>query len=145
MSYKNAIQSYYCDLHNLLEMLDHYVRSHRDLSICLNEISENPLIAKKRKKEAINRVNQVGCMIDVVLCAIYNAQSSYLKYVQLKCEALSEIITFDFVRLEIEHELLEGVPEEYKERILTLQNMRRSSKHEQNPQRKPVKGNKELK
>lgn len=120
MSYKSAIDVYYQDLNNLIKMLDIYVINYRNLVSTLNDINLNVLISKRKKKRAINQVEELGCIIDVLLNSICEAQKCYLKYVMMKCSVLCEIITRDFIKFEIEQEILSGVSDELKNEFLSL-------------------------
>lgn len=122
MSYKNSIDIYYQDLMNLLKMLDIYVINYRNLVSTLNDVNLNVLISKRKKKRAIKQVEDLGCIIDSLLSSICEAQKCYLRYVSMKCSVLCEIINCDFIRLEIEQELLDGINNECKEKFLTLCN-----------------------
>ncbi len=120
MSYKSSIDIYYQDLMNLLKMLDIYVINYRNLVSTLNDININVLISKRKKKRAIQQIEELGSIIDAVLAAICEAQKCYLRYVSMKCNVLCEIINYDFIRLEIEQELLDGISDECKGKFLTL-------------------------
>lgn len=120
MSYKSAIDIYYQDLVNLLKMLDSYVINYRNLVSTLNEINLNILISKRKKKKAIKQVEELGCIIDILLEAICKAQQCYLRYVKMKCDVLCEIINWDFIRLEIEQELLFNIESEFKDKFLSI-------------------------
>lgn len=120
MSYKSAIDIYYHDLNNLIKMLDMYVINYRNLVSTLNDINLNVLISKRKKKRAINQIEELGCIIDVLLNSICEAQKCYLKYVMMKCNVLCEVITCDFIRFEIEQEILSGIDEKFKNEFLTL-------------------------
>ena len=120
MSYKSAIDIYYQDLMNMLKMLDIYVINYRNLVSTLNDVNLNVLISKRKKKKAIKQVEELGCIIDMILDSICEAQKCYLNYVKMKCGVLCEILTCDFIRLEIEQEILSGVSDECKGRLLTL-------------------------
>lgn len=120
MSYKSAIDVYYQDLNNLIKMLDVYVINYRNLVSTLNDINLNVLISKRKKKRAINQVEELGCIIDVLLNSICEAQRCYLKYVMMKCDVLCEIINCDFIKFEIEQEILSGVSDELKNEFLSL-------------------------
>ena len=120
MSYKSAIDIYYQDLANLLKMLDTYVINYRNLVSTLNDINLNVLISRRKKRKAIKQLEEFGCIIDMLLDAICEAQKCYLRYVKMKCNVLCEIITCDFIRLEIEQEILSGISDECKGSLLTL-------------------------
>lgn len=122
MSYKHSIDIYYQDLTNLLKMLDIYVINYRNLVSTLNDVNLNVLISKRKKKRAIKQVEELGLIIDMLLSAICEAQKCYLRYVTMKCSALCEIINCDFIRLEIEQELLDGISDECKSKFLTICN-----------------------
>lgn len=120
MSYKKSVDTYYQDLTNLLKMLDIYIINYRNLVSTLNDINLNVLISKRKKRKAIKQVEELGNIIDTLLIAIQESQKSYLRYVNIKNDVLSEIITVDFVRLEIEQEILSGVDENFKNEFITL-------------------------
>lgn len=120
MSYKNAVETYYQDILNLLKMLDIYIINYRNLVAALNDINLNPLVSRVRKKKAIKQVNELSCIIDCILLAICEAQKCYLRYVQIKSNVLCEIVTYDFVKLELEQEILKGVSDECRREIFTL-------------------------
>lgn len=120
MSYKSSIDIYYQDLSNLIKMLDSYVINYRNLVSTLNDVNLNVLVSKRKKKKAIKQVEELGCIIDMLLDAICHAQRCYLNYVKMKCDCLCEIITCDFIRLEIEQEILSDLKDECKLRCMTL-------------------------
>ena len=120
MSYKSSIDVYYQDLMNLLKMLDCYVINYKNLVSTLNDINLNVLISKRKKKKAIKQIEELGCIIDMLLEAIWESQKCYLNYIKMKCSVLCEIITCDFIRLEIEQEILDSLNDEVKGRFITL-------------------------
>ncbi|BAK81701.1 hypothetical protein [Candidatus Arthromitus sp. SFB-rat-Yit] len=120
MSYKSAIDIYHNDLANLLKMLDVYVINYRNLVSTLNDINLNVLISKRKKRRAIKQVEELGCIIDVLLESICKVQQCYLRYVKMKCDVLCEIINWDFIKLEIEQELLLNLDTDFKHKFLSI-------------------------
>ena len=120
MSYKSAVDIYHNDLVNLLKMLDIYVINYRNLVSTLNDINLNILISKRKKRRAIKQVEELGCIIDALLESICKAQQCYLRYVKMKCDVLCEIINRDFIKLEIEQELLLNLDTDFKHKFLSI-------------------------
>lgn len=106
MSYKSVFDIYYEDLSRLVKLLEGYVGSYKLLVSTLTDVNLNVLISRGKKRDAIDQVEQLGYIIDCVLNSIVESQKCYLKYVNLKCSVLQEIITIDFIRLEVEKEIL---------------------------------------
>ena len=119
MSYKSSIDTYYQDLMNLIKMLDIYIINYRNLVSTLNDINLNVLISKRKKRKAIKQVEELGNIIDTLLSDTIQTENNKY-YVNIKNDVLREIITVDFVRLEIEQEILSGVNEKFKSEFLTL-------------------------
>ncbi len=120
MSYRSSIETYYNDLTNLIRLLDSYVINYRNLVSTLNDINLNVLISKRKKKQAIKQVEKLSCIIDMLLDTIEKSQICYFEYVKMKCSVLCEIINCDFIRLEVEQELLNGIDTDFKHKYLTF-------------------------
>lgn len=127
MSYKSALEIYYQDLNNLVKLLDIYVSNYKILVSTLNDVNLNVLISRGKKRKAICQVEKLGCIIDSVLDAIFESQKCYLKYVSLKCGVLHEIIRCDFIRFEIEQEILSDLSDDCKNKILNLRSQKQNN------------------
>lgn len=105
MAYRHIIKDQYTDISNLTTLLNSLVNSYRLLiggAYELNNISE----AKKGDvKEAVNRADDVGEIIDEIIKALDECNTSYVKYCKIKKSFIDEKAIKDNIWTEINHEL----------------------------------------
>lgn len=105
MAYRHIIKDQYTDINNLTTLLNSLVNSYRLLiggAYELNNISE----AKKSDvKEAVKRADDVGEIIDEIIKALDECNTSYVKYCKIKKSFIDEKSIKDNIWTEINHEL----------------------------------------
>lgn len=105
MSYKNLMKNQYNDINNLTTLLSSFVSSYRLLiggAYELNNISE----AKKSDvREAVKRADNLGEIIDEIIKALDDCNTSYVKYCKIKKGFIEEKSNKDNILTEINFEL----------------------------------------
>ncbi|WP_066891079.1 hypothetical protein [Clostridium nigeriense] len=116
MAYRHLIKDQYTDISNLTTLLNSLVNSYRLLiggAYELNNISE----AKKSDvKEAVKRADDVGEIIDEIIKALDECNTSYVKYCKIKKSFIDEKAIKDNILTEINYELdFKNSPHKYKD------------------------------
>lgn len=101
MDYEKKIQIQYETLDNLSHLLKSYVESYRLMVSSAAELYTINLAKKGEVKDAIERVHEIGDIIDDILKAIKRCESSYIKY----CYTKDDFLFQDPLKTEIHTEL----------------------------------------
>jgi hypothetical protein len=105
LGYDKVIHGHYEDLNNLTTLLRNYVEMYRLLVSSATELNTVPLAKKSEVKHAIDRINEIGELIDDLLKVIEKCEGSYVRYCFLKNEVISENTEKDSIKTEIHNEL----------------------------------------
>lgn len=106
--HEKVMASHFDDLVKLTDLLKRYVDSYRLLVAGASELNT---ISERRTKEvekAIDRVNEIGGVIDDLLKVIEKYQESYLRYSKLK----NDIVTTNYEKGKIKNGLTEVIQTE---------------------------------
>lgn len=106
MGHRRLIETYFCDINNLVELLSKLTNSYRLLIGGAGELNSIALAKKSEVKDALHRVDKVGDIIDDIIKAIDESGCNYIEYCRLKAEVLREQIQADYIITEIGEELL---------------------------------------
>ena len=88
MGYDNLIRSHYEDLNNMSTMLRNYIEIYRLLISSTVDLHATSVIKKSEIKHALERIDDVGELIDDLLKTIKKCEGSYVKYCSLKNEVI---------------------------------------------------------
>lgn len=102
---RKLVETYYVDINNLADLLGKLVNSYRLLIGGADELNKIALAKKKEVKEALNRADELGEVIDRVIFALENATFSYVDYCNLKADIIKCKLTSEHIETEIDDEL----------------------------------------
>ena len=87
MGYDNLIRSHYEDLDNMSTMLRNYIEIYRLLISSTVDLHATS-VEKSEIKHALERIDDVGELIDDLLKTIKKCECSYVKYCSIKNEVI---------------------------------------------------------
>lgn len=105
MSRRKLIETYYIDVNNLTDLLGKLVNSYRLLIGGAEELNKVALAKKKEVKEALNRADELGEIIDNLIFALGKTSSCYLDYCSLKSEIVKCKLNSEHIETEIDDDL----------------------------------------
>lgn len=105
MSGRKLIETYYVDINNLADLLGKLVNSYRLLVASADELNKIALAKRKDVRKALERVGELGDVIDNVIDVLEGSSYSYLDYCSLKSEIIKEKMGSHYVETEIDDEL----------------------------------------
>lgn len=105
MSRRTIVEDYYLDLNSLAELLSKLTNSYRLLIGGAEELNTVALATKKDVKNAINRANELGKIIDRLINTIGKADYSYSEYCKLKNEIMEARLNLEYIENEMEEQL----------------------------------------
>ena len=105
MKYDEFAKSHYSDIQNLNMLLKSYVDSYRLLIAGASELYNVNLAKKSEVKKALERVEEVGGLIDNLVEALDKCEGGYLKYCKIKNEYMSLSVAKSKIYTEIDDEL----------------------------------------
>ncbi|MGL5353921.1 MAG: hypothetical protein ACRDA5_11445 [Clostridium sp.] len=105
MAYKEIIKDNSDELNNLADLLGKFVNSYRLLIGGASELNTIALAKKDVVKDAIERAEDVGDIIDDLVRVIEGSGSCYFKYAKIKNEFILAKTQKDIILTEIDDEL----------------------------------------
>lgn len=105
MKFDDLARKQYDDIANLSILLKNYVDSYRLLIGGASELYNVNIAKKNEVKKALDRVDQVGDLIDRLINTLDKCESSYLKYCKIKNDYLTISTEKDKIFTEIDNEL----------------------------------------
>lgn len=105
MGYDNLIRNHYEDLNNMTTMLRNYIEIYRLLISSTVDLHSTSVIKKSEIKHAIDRIDEVGELIDDLLKTIKKCEGCYVKYCSLKNEVIAANTQKDVILTEISDDL----------------------------------------
>lgn len=105
-SYRELFDAYFIEVNNIAELLSKFVNSYRLLIGTAGEINGIALARKKEVRAAIDRANQLGEVIDVLLDAIQSIEVCYLNYIMLKADVIAVKTSKSVILTEVDNELI---------------------------------------
>ncbi|WP_244833591.1 hypothetical protein [Clostridium sp. BJN0001] len=105
MSVENIIGKQYSDISNLADLLKSYVDSYRLLIAGAAELYNINIAKKSEVRKAIERAEDVGELIDMVVETLNRCDEQYLKYCKIKNDYISVKNYKDTIFTEIENDL----------------------------------------
>lgn len=105
MPHRKLVEEYYSDINNLADLLSKLVNSYRLLIGGAGELNTIALSHKKNVKDALERVNELGDVIDDVIDVLDKSKYIYLDYCKLRSQAIECKIQAQYIQTEIDEEL----------------------------------------
>lgn len=105
MRFDDLAKKQYEDIDRLSELLKNYVDVYRLLIAGTSELYSVNLAKKSEVKKSLDRVEQVGELIDKVVDTLDKCEGSYLKYCKIKNDYIAVGTEKDKIFTEIDNEL----------------------------------------
>lgn len=105
MKYDEFAKNHYNDIQNLCMLLKSYVDSYRLLIAGASELYSVNIAKKSEVKKALERVEEVGGLIDNLVEALDKCEDGYLKYCKIKNEYMYVNAQKNKIYTEIDNEL----------------------------------------
>lgn len=105
MAYQEIIQNNSDELNKLADLLGKFVNSYRLLIGGAGELNNIALAKKDVVKDAIERAEDVGAIIDDLVRVIEGSGNCYFKYAKIKNEFILSKTQKDLILTEIDNEL----------------------------------------
>jgi hypothetical protein len=105
MKFDDLVKRQYEDINNISGLLKSYVDSYRLLIAGAAELYSIALVKKSDVKKALDRVEEVGELIDKLINTLDKCEVSYLKYCNIKDDYISISTKKDKIFTEIDNEL----------------------------------------
>lgn len=105
MNYEELVSNQYNHIDNLNRLLKNYVDSYRLLIAGAAELYNINLAKKSDVKDALERVERVGELIDNLIKALDVCEEGYLKYCEIKNSYIKIASNKDKIYTEIDNEL----------------------------------------
>lgn len=105
MSYDKVIHGHYDDLNNLSSLLRNYIEIYRLLISSTSELNSTSISRKSQLKHSVERIDNVGDIIDELLRAIKKCEGSYIRYCALKNDVIIEKTEKEKIQNEIHNEI----------------------------------------
>lgn len=106
MRNSDVFKSHFNEVKNLSSLLNNYVNSYRLLVGAAGELNNIYKVRKRDLDDALDRVKEMGEIIDTVLEIIKENEDVYIKYIRLKSEILNSKASKDIILTEVEEDLL---------------------------------------
>lgn len=105
MKFEDLAKKQYQDIDNLSTLLKNYVDVYRLLIAGASELYSVNLVKKSEIRKALDRVENVGELIDKLVNTLDRCEGSYLKYCKIKNEYITTTTEKDKIFTEIDNEL----------------------------------------
>ncbi len=105
LSQRNVIENYYADINNLADLLTKLVNSYRLLIAGAHELNSISLAHRRDVKDALDRADDLGKVIDHLVEALKDTDYGYISYCKLKTAVMKEHLQLDYIKDEIDNEL----------------------------------------
>lgn len=105
MKFDDLAKRQYADIADLTVLLKNYVDAYRLLIGGASELYSIDIARKSDVKKALDRVEQVGELIDKLINTIDKCEGSYLKYCKIKNDYITMSTEKDKIFTEIDNEL----------------------------------------
>lgn len=105
MSYREIVKENFDELNSLVDILGKFVNSYRLLIGGAGELNNIALAKKNEVKDALDRVEEVGNIIDSLVKVIEGSGECYFKYTKIKNEFILANTQKDVILTEVDNEL----------------------------------------
>ncbi|MEG2353446.1 MAG: hypothetical protein RSB70_02255 [Clostridium sp.] len=104
LTYRKVIDTCYCDISNLSDLLGKLVNSYRTLVGAADELNKIALSGKSEINRALDRVEDLGYVVDEVIKALDSSVCNYSTYCRVKASAMKPHIVEKHISSEIQSE-----------------------------------------
>lgn len=105
MAHRRVIQNYYNDISNLADILIKLVSSYGQLIGGADDLNKIALSKKSDVKDALNRADKLGDIIDKTIKILDEASYGYMDYCKMKTEVIKYKLQIEYIETEIEEDL----------------------------------------
>lgn len=105
MKFEDLAKRQYEDIANLSILLKNYVDAYRLLIGGASELYSIDIVKKSDVRKALERIEQVGELIDKLINTLDKCEGSYLKYCKIKNDYIFASTEKDKIFTEIDNEL----------------------------------------
>jgi hypothetical protein len=105
MRFDHLAKKQYDDIANLSVLLKNYVDAYRLLIGGASELYNVNIAKKSEVKKALDRVEQLGDLIDKIVGTLDKCEGSYLKYCKIKNDYITISTEKDKIFTEIDNEI----------------------------------------
>lgn len=105
MTQRRVIETYYSDINNLVELLAKLSGSYRVLVGAADDLNRIAFASKSEIKDALNRAEDLGKVIDRLIDVLDDVAIGYVKYCKLKGDTIKTKVNCDNILTEIDEEL----------------------------------------
>lgn len=105
MSHRKVIEDYYSDINGLVDILGKLVVSYRGLVGGADELNKIALASKSDIKDALDRAEDLGEMIEDIIKNLDIVGSGYINYLKIKSNVIKSQVNTQAVLNEINEEL----------------------------------------
>ena len=105
MGYQELFNNYFVELNNVTELLNKYVNAYRLLIGGAQELNIISEASKRDIKDALDRVDKLGKVIDHLIDVIEGVDECYIDFIKLKTDLISAKTEKKLILTEIDNEL----------------------------------------
>lgn len=105
MGHTEVFRKHFNEVNNLSSILNSYANTYRLLVGAAGELNNISKVRKRDLDEALDRVDEMGKIIDSVLEVIKENEEAYIKYIKLKSKVITEKASKDMILTEVEQDL----------------------------------------
>ncbi|MDK0981068.1 hypothetical protein ACOT7R_08395 [Clostridium perfringens] len=99
-------RKHFKEVNDLSSVLSSYANTYRLLVGAAGELNTIAKVRKRDLDDALDRVDEMGKIIDSILEAIKENEEAYIKYIKLKSKFIMEKASKDVILTEVEQDLL---------------------------------------
>ena len=99
-------RKHFKEVNNLSVVLSSYANTYRLLVGAAGELNNISKVRKRDLDDALDRVDEMGKIIDSILEVINDNEEAYIKYIKLKSKFIMEKASKDIIQTEVEQDLL---------------------------------------
>ena len=89
-----------------IEIFRKHFKEVNNLSVVLSSYANISKVRKRDLDDALDRVDEMGKIIDSILEVIKDNEEAYIKYIKLKSKFIMEKASKDIIQTEVEQDLL---------------------------------------
>lgn len=105
MGYEKVIHGHYEEINNLSALLRNYIEMYRLLVSSTSELNTVAPAKKSEVKHSLDRIGELGDIIDDLLKVIKKCEPMYIRYMIIKNEVINEKIEKNIIKTEVSNEL----------------------------------------
>ncbi|EGT3599542.1 hypothetical protein P5F04_04650 [Clostridium perfringens] len=99
-------RKHFKEVNDLSSVLSSYANTYRLLVGAAGELNTIAKVRKRDLDDALDRVDEMGKIIDSILEVIKENEEAYIKYIKLKSKFIMEKASKDVILTEVEQDLL---------------------------------------